>query len=112
MEPDAVSVAQARGRPGLGALERRIERHPTAMREPPSAPPLKLPFPLTTGAPRKRDGSLRPVVVASTRAQPPLQHHGDGDPTWRPDNDLPVEGKGAGRGYEGRVFRPLLSGRT
>jgi len=49
---------------------------------------------------------------ASTRAQPPLQHHGDGDPTWRPDNDLPVEGKGDGRGYEGRVFRPLLSGRT
>ncbi|WP_234689428.1 hypothetical protein [Allorhizobium ampelinum] len=39
-----------------------------------------------------------------------LQHDGDGDPPLRSDRDLPVEGKGDGRGYEGRVYRSLLGG--
>ena len=116
MEPEAVSGAQARGRPGLGALERRIERHPTAMRGAPFGPSPQTPLPPHDGrapqAGRLTEACCRFRLGASTRAQPPLQHHSDGDPTWRPDHDLPVEGKDDGRGYEGRVFRPLLSGRT
>lgn len=63
MEPEAVSGAQARGRPGLGATERRIERHPTAMRGAPFGPSPQTPPP-PTDAPRKRDGSLRLVIVS------------------------------------------------
>lgn len=79
MELEAVSATQARRHSGLGAIERRIERHSTAMRGAPFGLSPQIPFPLATEAPRKRGGSLRLVVVSGQSVDvcsPPLQHHG------------------------------------
>ncbi len=71
--------------PGLGALERRVERHPTAMRGAPFGPSPSNPLPPSRrtrpASGRLTEACCRFRLGASTRAQPPLQHHGDGDPT-------------------------------
>lgn len=81
------------------------------MRGAPFGPSPQTPLPPHDGrapqAGRLTEACCRFRLGASTRAQPPLQHHSDGDPTWRPDHDLPVEGKD-----DGRATKAAFSGRS